>query len=92
VRTLTETQHNISGCIYIFITAGAPNKRSLGATHGLAQTLVSIGRIAAPALASSMLSVSIQYDLLGGYAVYMLFVVLATGAVGLASYLPRRVD
>ncbi|KAF5317946.1 hypothetical protein D9619_012266 [Psilocybe cf. subviscida] len=81
-----------SGCVYIFITAGSPNKRSLGATHGLAQTLVSIGRIAAPALASSMLSASIQYDLLGGYAVYVLFVILAAGAVGLASYLPRRVD
>ncbi|KAF8898208.1 member of major facilitator superfamily multidrug-resistance, DHA1 sub-family [Gymnopilus junonius] len=36
------------GCVYMFITAAAPNKRSLGATNGLAQTLVSIGRMVMP--------------------------------------------
>lgn len=80
------------GCVYMYITAAAPNKRSLGATNGLAQTLVSIGRILTPVMASSLLSFSIQYHILWGYAVYVVLVFLAIGGIGLASKLPRRLN
>jgi len=74
----------------MFITAGAPNKRSLGATNGLAQTLVTIGRIVTPVIASSLLSVSIQYQILWGYAAYLALIFLSFGSIWLAYQLPRR--
>ena len=81
-----------TGCVYMYITAASPNKRSLGATNGLAQTSVSIGRIVTPILASSLLSFSIQYNILWGYAAYVTLIFLAIGGVGLASQLPRRLN
>jgi hypothetical protein len=81
-----------SGCIYIYITAASPNKRSLGATNGLALTLVSIGRMLAPAMANSLLSFSIQHQILWGYAAYIVLIFLTIGGIGLASKLPRTLN
>ena len=81
-----------TGCIYIYITAASPNKRSLGATNGLALTLVSIARMLAPAIANSLLSFSIQYEILWGYAVYMVLIFFTIGGIGLASKLPRTLN
>ena len=81
-----------SGCIYIYITAASPNKRSLGATNGLALTLVSIGRLVAPAMGNSLLAFSIQYQILWGYAAYILLIFLTIGGVGLALKLPRTLN
>ncbi|TFK34910.1 major facilitator superfamily domain-containing protein [Crucibulum laeve] len=77
------------GCIYMYITSASPNKRSLGAINGLAQTLVSISRILAPALASSLLSLSIQHNILGGYLVYLVLGLVVVGCIMLAGRLPR---
>ncbi|KAJ3505011.1 hypothetical protein NLJ89_g7641 [Agrocybe chaxingu] len=80
------------GCIYMFITASAPNKRSLGAVNGLAQTLVSVGRITLPALASSLLSLSIQKNILSGYGSYFTLMLLALGGIRLARLLPQELE
>ena len=80
------------GCIYMYITAASPNKRSLGATNGLAQTLVSIGRMLTPFLANSLLSFSIQYHIVWGYAAYIVLVFFAIGGIGLASQLPTKLN
>ena len=80
------------GCIYIFITAASPNKRSLGATNGLASTLVAMGRILAPAVASSLLAFSIQHEILWGYGVYIVLLFLTIGGIGLASKLPKTLN
>jgi hypothetical protein len=79
-------------CIYIYITAASPNKQSLGATNGLALTLVSIGRLIAPAMANSLLAFSIQYEILWGYAIYMVLIFLTIGEIGFASKLPRTLN
>lgn len=76
----------------MFITAAAPNRRSLGATNGLGQTLVSIGRIATPVMATSLLSLSIEQHIMWGYAAYIVLVGLTLGGVWLASQLPRRLE
>ncbi|CAA7260853.1 unnamed protein product [Cyclocybe aegerita] len=80
------------GCIYMFITASAPNKRPLGAINGLAQTLVSVGRITLPALASSLLSLSIQKNILGGYGSYFTLMLFALGGIRLAKLLPQELE
>jgi len=80
------------GCVYMFITAAAPNKRSLGATNGLAQTLVSVGRIVTPVMATSVLSLSIQRHIFWGYAAYVVLASLTVGGIWLASRLPRSLE
>ena len=81
-----------SGCIYMYITAASPNKRSLGATNGLALTLVSIGRLIAPAMANSLLAFSIQYHILWGYAAYIVLIFLSIGGIGIALKLPKTLN
>ena len=85
---IIDNLRRIKGCICIFITAGAPNKRSLGATNGLAQTLAAVVRIAAPLFSTALLSFSIERDLFGGYAVYLVLWVMSIGSLYLASWLP----
>ncbi|PFH51081.1 hypothetical protein AMATHDRAFT_191973 [Amanita thiersii Skay4041] len=79
------------GCVFIYVTASAPNRHSLGATHGLSQTTVSIFRAIGPALATSMFSFSVEKNLLGGNAVYIVLFVSSCLAMPLAMLLPEQV-
>ncbi|KAL0945390.1 hypothetical protein HGRIS_000884 [Hohenbuehelia grisea] len=78
------------GCIFMFVTAAAPNKHSLGSTNGLAQTTVSIARAIGPALTASMFSFSLEHNILGGYAVYAVLVVASAIGLVLATRLPDK--
>ncbi|KAF8902180.1 major facilitator superfamily domain-containing protein [Mucidula mucida] len=78
------------GAIFMFITASAPNKASLGATNGLSQTVVSITRAIGPAFATSLFSLSVEKNILGGYGVYALFFILSILALFLAVQLPME--
>ncbi|KAF9790416.1 member of major facilitator multidrug-resistance DHA1 sub-family [Thelephora terrestris] len=80
------------GAVFIFITAAAPNKASLGATNGLAQLSVSILRAVGPALASSMYSLSIdeEHHYMNGGLVYYVTVLLSFGGIWVGSLLPKR--
>ena len=80
-----------AGCIFLYLTAAAPNKRSLGATNGLAQTTSAIARSIGPAAATSLYSFSVQHNLLGGYAVYAVLLTLSIFAVLLSLRLPDEV-
>lgn len=81
-----------TGVIYMYITAASPNKQSLGTTNGLALTLVSIGRMLAAAMANSLLAFSIQHQILWGYAVYMVLVLISIGGIAFASRLPATLE
>ena len=83
---------SVSGAVFIFIAAAAPNKASLGATNGLAQVSVSAVRAVGPALASSMYSLSIDEDhhYMGGWLVYYVVVALSLGAIWVGSLLPEH--
>ncbi|KIM84964.1 hypothetical protein PILCRDRAFT_779480 [Piloderma croceum F 1598] len=76
--------------IFIYITSAAPNKRSLGATNGMGQTVVSILRAIGPAMSSSLFALSLEHNLMGGYAVYFVLVVISGIALLLAVRLPRE--
>ncbi|KAF9016605.1 MFS general substrate transporter [Hymenopellis radicata] len=80
----------LAGAIFMFITASAPNKASLGATNGLSQTVVSITRAIGPAFATSLFSLSVEKNILGGYGVYALFFILSILALFLAVQLPME--
>jgi len=74
----------------MFITTAAPNKRSLGAVNGLAQTTVSIARAFGPALSTSLFAISVEHNLMGGYAVYLVFILLTGFALSIALCLPEK--
>ncbi|KAH0585504.1 hypothetical protein H2248_008740 [Termitomyces sp. 'cryptogamus'] len=79
------------GCIFMYITSSTPNKRSLGATNGLSQTTVSIGRAIGPSMATSLFALSVEHRILGGYGVYAILLVLSCCAVYLGLCLPHEV-
>ena len=74
----------------MFITASAPDKSLLGATNGLAQTTVSIVHTVSPVLSTSVLSFSVEKNILGGYGAYILFLLLVCSAMFLAVKLPHK--
>jgi len=76
--------------VFMFLAAAAPNRRSLGATNGLAQTVVAIQRTVGPAAAASLFAFSLANNVLGGNFAYV--VLLAVVGVGLyiAAQLPRH--
>jgi hypothetical protein len=75
------------GCIFIYITSSAPNKRSLGATNGLALTSVAISRAIGPVTSTSLFAFSLECGSTVGYAVVLGG--FACGAFGLAKRLPE---
>ncbi|KAK7019729.1 hypothetical protein VNI00_017968 [Paramarasmius palmivorus] len=80
------------GAIFMFVTASAPSRSALGATNGLSQMAVSTARAIGPAMATSMFAMSVQEGWVGGYAVYIVFIVLSVFAVGgLAVRLPKEI-
>jgi hypothetical protein len=74
----------------MFVIASAPTKRSLGAVNGLSQTVVSIARAVGPAMSTSLYSLSVERNLLGGYAVYIILFVCSSLALLLAMQLPHK--
>jgi len=74
----------------MIVTAAAPNSQSRGSTNGLSQTSGCIGRIFAPAMATSRFSFSVERNLLGGYAVYAFLFSLSCFAIVLARRLIHK--
>jgi hypothetical protein len=75
----------------MFTTASAPNNRSLGTVNGMAQTSASVVRAVGPALVSSMFSLSMEWNILGGYGVYAFLVITACCSLVAARMLPDRI-
>ncbi|TFL03986.1 major facilitator superfamily domain-containing protein [Pterulicium gracile] len=78
------------GCVSLFVNASAPTPTSLGATHGLAQTTASITRAIGPAIASSLFSLSVEHNILGGYAIFGLLAIWSLVLVRLGMLYPRE--
>ncbi|KAH9838448.1 MFS general substrate transporter [Rhodofomes roseus] len=57
---------------FMFVTTSAPNKRSLGATNGVAQVIAALLRSVGPASATSLFALSLEHNWLGGKAVYVI--------------------
>ncbi|KAH9020406.1 hypothetical protein EDB85DRAFT_530798 [Lactarius pseudohatsudake] len=76
--------------IYMYISSAVPNKRSLGATNGLAQTVVSIQRMVGPAAADWLLAFSLTNNVLGGNFAYVVLIVLVGVGLCISAKLPRN--
>ncbi|KAG2155857.1 uncharacterized protein EDB93DRAFT_1101638 [Suillus bovinus] len=80
------------GTIFLFITASARTNNVLGAIHGLGQTSASVARAVGPALATSLFAVTKEHNLLGGNAVFFIFIALTGVLRWMASLLPDEVQ
>ncbi len=74
----------------MYISSAAPNKRSLGATNGVAQTMVSIQRTVGPAAAASLFAFSLDNNILGGNLAYVVLLTLVWIGLGVAMQLPKN--
>ena len=81
-----------TGAVFIFITASAPNKASLGTVNGMAQMIVSIMRTVGPASANSLFSLSIdkEHHYMGGYFVYVVLSLIVCVALYVSTLLPGK--
>ncbi|KAJ7039673.1 member of major facilitator superfamily multidrug-resistance, DHA1 sub-family [Mycena alexandri] len=78
------------GAVFIYISAAAPNRASLGATNGLCQLSVSLMRTIGPAAANSLFSLSIEKGYMNGWMVYYVLMATTCAALWVAAQLPRR--
>ncbi|KAF8879266.1 major facilitator superfamily domain-containing protein [Infundibulicybe gibba] len=90
MMTLMAFMDLANGCIYMYVMASSPNEHSLGATNGLAQTSVSLARALGPTISTSLFAFSAERNLLGGYAVYVVLVMISSLAIPLAVRLPEE--
>ncbi|EUC58980.1 MFS multidrug transporter [Rhizoctonia solani AG-3 Rhs1AP] len=67
-------------CMLIYVNSSAPSKDSLGTLNGISQTLISVIRAIGPATATSLFSLSVRKNILGGNFVYA--ILLGVSAVG----------
>ncbi|KAN0088817.1 Major facilitator superfamily domain containing protein [Tylopilus felleus] len=75
---------------FMYVSAAAPNKASIGATNGLAQILVSIMRAIGPAAVNSAYSISLEANVMGGYFVYWVMVAMVALSLWVGCLLPRE--
>ncbi|KAI9452891.1 MFS general substrate transporter [Lactarius psammicola] len=78
------------GAIMMYVSSAAPNKRSLGATNGIAQMMVSIQRSVGPAAAASLFAFSLDKNILGGNFVYVVVLGIVWVGLGVAMKLPKN--
>jgi hypothetical protein len=76
--------------IFVYVSSASPNKRSLGATNGIAQTMVSIQRTVGPAAAASLFAFSLDNNVLGGNFTYVVLLIIVWAGLGLAVQLPSN--
>jgi MFS family permease len=76
--------------VFMYVSSSAPSRRSLGATNGLAQTIVSIQRTVAPAAAASLFAFSLNNNVLGGNFTYVVLTALVCVGLCIAAQLPKN--
>lgn len=78
--------------MFLHINDAAPSRRALGTMNGLAQTVGVSCRIFAPSIASSLFSLSVQHNVLGGTMVYLVLAAIALCGQLVSLALPAKLD
>ncbi|KAG8831242.1 hypothetical protein FRC17_003438 [Serendipita sp. 399] len=65
----------------MLVKAAAPDKEMLGSTFGVSQTIACVARAIGPAFVSSLFAVSVDRQLLGGSAVWLIMAAIGLGSV-----------
>jgi hypothetical protein len=88
--TLVLTCTNLSVAVFMYVSSAVPNKRLLGATHGLGQTVASIQRMIGPAASGWLFAFSLTNNVLGGNFAYVILVILVGVGLCISAQLPRN--
>jgi steroid 5-alpha reductase family enzyme len=75
----------------MYIAAAAPDRRSIGATNGIAQLAVSMMRTFGPSFASSLFSLSMEHNYMGGWLVWWALLIVVGIAVACGMLVPSQV-
>ncbi|KAK7053829.1 protein zinc induced facilitator-LIKE 1 [Favolaschia claudopus] len=75
---------------HMFIADSAPDKAALSMTNALGQAAGSVSRIVGPIFANSLFSLSTKYNLLNGYLVFVILLVITLGGIRCSLMLPRQ--
>jgi hypothetical protein len=78
------------GITFMYISASAPNKASIGATNGLAQVVVSVMRAVGPVIVNSAFSLGIEKNIMGGYLAHFVMVTMVCLTLWVGYLLPRK--
>ncbi|KAI5830047.1 MFS general substrate transporter [Schizophyllum commune Tattone D] len=78
------------GTIYMFVVDSAPSSNSMGAVNGLAQASSTLVRTFAPWISTSLLSLSLQKNLLGGRFIYLFVICVACANLYMTTFLPKQ--
>ncbi|KAJ6455386.1 hypothetical protein C8R45DRAFT_765919, partial [Mycena sanguinolenta] len=73
---------------HMFIVDSAPNKAALTMTNGLGQVAGTISRTLAPVFATSLFSISTEHNLLYGYLVFVILLLVTLGGIRCSLLLP----
>lgn len=79
------------GSVQILIVQSATSRLLLGATNGLAQMAGSAARGLAPALTSSLFSMTLEYHLAGDFLVYIVISSIALLAAAISFRIPKHI-
>ncbi|KAH6909206.1 major facilitator superfamily multidrug-resistance, DHA1 sub-family [Coprinopsis sp. MPI-PUGE-AT-0042] len=74
--------------MHILVVTNAP-KGAMGAANGMAQLVASSMKAVAPTVATSLFSISLQENLLGGYMVYFILLAVVCTGIRLSILLPE---
>jgi len=74
----------------MYISSASPNKRSLGALNGLAQTVASVQRTFGPVAADSLFAFSVTNNVMCGNFVYAVLFTLVCIGLCVAVKLPKH--
>ncbi|KAJ6455388.1 major facilitator superfamily domain-containing protein [Mycena sanguinolenta] len=78
------------GTGHMFIVDSAPSQAALTMTNGLGQVAGTISRSLAPVFATSLFSISTEHDLLYGYLVFVILLLITLGGIRCSLLLPRE--
>ncbi|KAL1669216.1 major facilitator superfamily domain-containing protein [Schizophyllum commune] len=78
------------GTIHVYIIDSAPTQNSMGSVNGLAQASATLVRTFAPWISTSLLSLSLQKNLLGGRLIYFFVICVACTGLTATSLLPKQ--
>ncbi|KAF8325457.1 MFS general substrate transporter [Cantharellus anzutake] len=78
--------------IFVYVAAACPAPDLLGATNGIAQSVISFTRAFGPAVATALFAYSVEHRLANGYAVYWCFASFSLVALALSTRLPSSVE
>jgi len=78
------------GAIFMYVSSAPPNRRSLGATNGISQTMIAIQRTIGPVSAASLFAFSLDSGILGGNFAYVVALATVWVGLGVAMQLPEN--